>query len=125
MGYYYNLWVATDDLSGYLEALDSMEEQLIERGFDITMQVFVGDTGKTAGKVMISLGSTDAGVIGAAMDARAEPWFGRIIGGLQFQARVSTSGSLWFAVLSTKNHSWAWIIWCKKSARINHFLPGR
>ena len=83
MGYYYNLWVATDDLSGYLEALDTMEEELLKRGFDITMQVFVGDTGKTAGKVMISLGATDAGVMGAAMDARTEPWFGKIIGGLQ------------------------------------------
>ena len=51
--FYYNLWVATDDLSGYLEAL------------------------------WISLGATDAGVMGAAMDARTEPWFGKIIGGLQ------------------------------------------
>ena len=53
---------------------------------------------------MISLGATDAGVMGAAMDARTEPWFRKIIGRLQGKRDIST-GSLWFAVLSTKNHS--------------------
>jgi len=82
-GYYYNLWVATDNLAGYLKALDELQEELVDRGFDITMQVFVGDTGRMSGKVMVSLGSSDAAVIGAAMDARTEPWFGKILGRLE------------------------------------------
>ncbi|MBL6688415.1 MAG: hypothetical protein ISP92_09300 [Pseudomonadales bacterium] len=82
-GYFYNLWVKTDDLAGYLKALSNLEAELNERGHPINLQAFVGDTGTTAGTVMVSLGANDGPTLGRAMDARTEPWFGKILAKLE------------------------------------------
>ena len=44
-----------------------------------TLQVFVGDTGETAGTIMTSFGSSDAAEVGRMMDARSEKWVSKII----------------------------------------------
>lgn len=78
-GYYYNLYVETDSLSDYLAGLDNLKAELRARGHDITMQVFVGDTGTRTGTVMISMGAEDSAVLGKAMDARTEDWYQQIV----------------------------------------------
>ena len=50
-----------------------------ERGFDVSMQVFMGDTGATAGMIMTSFGSADAAEVGRMLDARTEDWVANIV----------------------------------------------
>ena len=87
-GYYYNMYVETDDVAGYLAGLDSMIAEMDKRGFGVTMQVFIGDTGETVGTVMISLGASDAATLGRAMDARTEGWFTEIVSGFSAQREM-------------------------------------
>jgi len=81
-GYYYNLYVKTDNPGGYIAALDRVYAEMQERGYDLTMQIFMGDTGETAGMVMVSLGSSDRAEVGRMMDARSEGWFQQALAGL-------------------------------------------
>lgn len=78
-GYFYNIRVRTDNMAGYLKAVANLEAELNERGHPVNIQAFVGDTGTTAGSVMVSLGAADGPTLGRAMDARTEPWFGKIL----------------------------------------------
>ncbi len=78
-GYYYNLQVRTDNPAGYIAALDELYAEMQKREYDITLQVFVGDTGETAGTIMTSFGSSDAAEVGRMMDARSEKWVSKII----------------------------------------------
>ena len=87
-GHYYNMYVETDDVAGYLAGLDSMIAEMDKRGFGVTMQVFIGDTGETVGTVMISLGASDAATLGRAMDARTEGWFTEIVSGFSAQRKM-------------------------------------
>jgi arginyl-tRNA synthetase len=59
-----------------------------KRGYGVTMQVFIGDTGETVGTVMISLGASDAATLGRAMDARTEGWFTEIVSGFSAQREM-------------------------------------
>ena len=81
-GYYYNVHVKTDNPGGYIAALDRVYAEMQERGYDLTMQIFMGDTGETAGMVMVSLGSSDRAEVGRMMDARSEGWFQQALAGL-------------------------------------------
>ena len=78
-GYYYNLYVRTDNPSAYVAALDELHAGMRERGFDVSMQVFMGDTGETAGMIMTSFGSADAAEVGRMLDARTEDWVAKIV----------------------------------------------
>ena len=78
-GYYYNLYVKTDNPSAYVAALDELHAGMRERGFDVSMQVFMGDTGATAGMIMTSFGSADAAEVGRMLDARTEDWVAKIV----------------------------------------------
>lgn len=78
-GHYYNMYVETNAPGSYLAGLDALKAEMDKRGLGISMQVFIGDTGETAGTVMISLGAEDPAVLGRAMDARSEPWFTNIV----------------------------------------------
>ena len=69
-GHYYNMYVETDDVAGYVAGLERMIAEMDKRGYGVSMQIFVGDTGTTVGTVMISLGAADAATLGRAMDAR-------------------------------------------------------
>ncbi|MDG0979449.1 MAG: hypothetical protein P8O79_06945 [Halieaceae bacterium] len=82
-GYYYNLYIRTDDPAGYIAAVDELHAEMKKRGFDVSMQVFMGDTGETAGMIMTSFGASDAAEVGRMMDARTESWVAKIIAGLQ------------------------------------------
>jgi hypothetical protein len=42
----------------------------------------MGDTGETAGLVMVSLGSSDRAAMGRMMDARTEDWFQKAVSNL-------------------------------------------
>ena len=46
-GHYYNLHVKTDNPSGYIAALDKIHAEMKKRDLDVTMQVYMGDTGET------------------------------------------------------------------------------
>ena len=81
-GYYYNLHVRTDNPAGYMAALDNLYSEMQERGHNVSMQVFMGDTGETAGLVMVSLGSSDRAAMGRMMDARTEGWFQKAVSNL-------------------------------------------
>jgi len=50
-----------------------------KRGYDVSMQVFMGDTGETAGMIMTSFGAANAAEVGRMLDARKEPWVSKII----------------------------------------------
>ena len=78
-GYYYNLYVQTENPAGYVAVLDELHAEMRMRGFDISMQVFMGDTGATAGTIMTSFGSADAAEVGRMLDARTEDWVSQII----------------------------------------------
>jgi hypothetical protein len=52
-GHYYNLHVKTENPSGYIAALDKIHAEMKKRGLDVTMQVYMGDTGETAGLLMV------------------------------------------------------------------------
>lgn len=78
-GYYYNIHVRTDNPADYIAVVDELHAEMKKRGYDITLQVFVGDTGETAGTIMTSFGSSDAAEVGRMMDARSEKWVSKII----------------------------------------------
>ena len=78
-GYYYNIYVRTDNPADYIAVVDELHAEMKKRGYDITLQVFVGDTGETAGTIMTSFGSSDAAEVGRMMDARSQKWVSKII----------------------------------------------
>ena len=81
--HYYNLHVKTDNPSGYIAALDKVHAEMKKRDLDVTMQVYMGDTGETAGLLMVSFGSSDRAEVGRMLDTRTEDWFTDIISGLE------------------------------------------
>lgn len=83
IGYFWNIVVKTDNPGGYLVALDKLSAALKDNGHDVSMQVFMADTGRRAGQFMVSLGSPDSAAIGAAMDDRTEPWFNAVLSELE------------------------------------------
>ena len=93
-GYYYNLYVKTDDPSGYLAVLDELHAEMKNRGFDVSMQVFMGDTGATTGTIMTSFGAADPAEVGRMLDARAEPWVANIIAPIQGKREMVHAFSL-------------------------------
>lgn len=78
-GYYYNLYVKTDNPAGYISVVDQLHAEMKKRGYDVSMQVFMGDTGETAGMIMTSFGAANAAEVGRMLDARNEPWVSKII----------------------------------------------
>ena len=70
-------------LAAYLNALDNLTVAMKENGHDVTMQVFMADTGRWAGLFMVSLSASDGATLGAAMDDRTEPWFTEILTSLE------------------------------------------
>ena len=93
-GYYYNLHVKTDNPGGYMAALDNLYSEMQERGHDVSMQIFMGDTGETAGLLMVSLGSSDRAAMGRMMDARAEGWFQKAVSNLDGKREIIYGFSL-------------------------------
>ena len=55
-GYYYNTYVKIDDPASYMAALENVYAKMKELGHNASMQVFLGDTGETAGLLMVSAG---------------------------------------------------------------------
>ena len=93
-GYYYNLHVRTDNPAGYIAALDELYAEMQKREYDITLQVFVGDTGETAGTIMTSFGSSDAAEMGRMLDARSEKWVSNIISKIEGEREMIHGFSL-------------------------------
>ena len=87
-GHSYTMYVETDDVAGYVAGLERMIAEMDKRGYGVTMQIFVGDTGATVGTVMISLGAADAATLGRAMDARTEGWFTNIVSSFAAQRKM-------------------------------------
>ena len=81
-GYFWNLIVKAENAASYLNSLDKLNVALKENGHDVTMQVFMADTGRRAGQFMVSLSATDGAILGAAMDDRTQPWFTEILASL-------------------------------------------
>ncbi|MFT5048103.1 MAG: hypothetical protein ACI8UP_005104 [Porticoccaceae bacterium] len=82
-GYFWNIIVKTNNVGSYLDALDNMLIALKDHGHDLSLQVFIADTGRRAGQVMVSLGSPDAAALGAAMDDRTQDWFSAVLKDLE------------------------------------------
>ena len=82
-GHYYNLYVKADNPSAYVAALDELHTEMKKRGFDVSLQIFMGDTGETAGLIMTSFGSPDPAEIGRMLDARTESWVSDIVAKLE------------------------------------------
>ena len=82
-GYYWNIVVKAENASSYLGALDNLSAALKANGHDVSMQVFMADTGRRAGQFMVSLSSPDGATLGAAMDDRTEPWFTEVLSNLE------------------------------------------
>ena len=82
-GYYWNIIVKAENTKEYLSALDNLSTALKENGHDVSVQVFMADTGRRAGQFMVSLGSENGEALGAAMDDRTQPWFSEVLSGLE------------------------------------------
>lgn len=78
-GYFWNIVVKAENPSSYLGALDALSAALKANGHDVTIQVYMADTGRRAGQFMVSMGSPDGAALGAAMDDRTEPWFSEVL----------------------------------------------
>lgn len=81
--HYYNIHVKTDDPAGYVSVLNELHAEMKKRDYDVFLQVFLGDTGETAGTIMASFGSSDAAEVGRMLDARSEKWVTDIISKLE------------------------------------------
>ncbi len=93
-GYYYNVYVKTDNPAGYMKAMDTIYAEMKKQGYNVTMQIFMGDTGETAGMLMVSIGSSDRAEVGRMMDARSEGWFQKALAGLDGTREVVRAFSL-------------------------------
>jgi len=82
-GYFWNIVVKAENAASYLNALDNLTVAMKENGHDVTMQVFMADTGRWAGLFMVSLSASDGATLGAVMDDRTEPWFTEILTSLE------------------------------------------
>ena len=82
-GYYWNIIVKAENAKEYLSALDKLSAALKTNGHDVSMQVFMADTGRRAGQFMVSLGSENGAALGAAMDDRTQAWFSEILSDLE------------------------------------------
>ena len=93
-GYYYNVRVKTNNLSGYLAGLDAMYAEMQKREMGVTMQVFVADTGVNTGIAMVSMGSADGAALGRALDARTESWYSNAISNFEGERELEHGFSL-------------------------------
>ena len=60
--------------------VNKLHAAMKENGFeDVDMQVFVPDSGRWAGGVMVAMQTASPARLGAALDARAQPWFTSIL----------------------------------------------
>ena len=76
----WNIMVKTTDLPQYLSMVDKLHTAMKENGFeDVDMQVFVPDSGRWAGGVMVAMQTSSPARLGAALDARTQPWFTSIL----------------------------------------------
>ena len=82
-GYYWNIVVKAENAKSYLNTLDKLTAALKANGHDVSMQVFMADTGRRAGQFMVSLGSPNGAALGAAMDDRTQPWFAEVLSELE------------------------------------------
>jgi len=73
-GFFYNLYVKTQNPSGYIAALEELHAEMKNRGYKVSMQIFMGDTGANTGTIMTSFGSANGAEVGRMLDARTEPW---------------------------------------------------
>jgi len=79
----WNIMVKTTDLPQYLSMVDKLHAAMKENGFeDVDMQVFVPDSGRWAGGVMVAMQTASPARLGAALDARTQPWFTSILNDL-------------------------------------------
>ena len=62
----------TDNPGGYIAVLDELHTEMKKRGYDVSMQVFMGDTGATSGTIMTSFGSASAAEVGRMLDPSDE-----------------------------------------------------
>lgn len=93
-GYYYNVRVKTNNMSGYLAGLDAMYAEMQKRNMGVSMQVFVGDTGSNTGIAMVSMGSADGAALGRALDARTESWYRDLVSQFEGQRDLEHGFSL-------------------------------
>ncbi|MBP20196.1 MAG: hypothetical protein CMQ21_15090 [Gammaproteobacteria bacterium] len=76
----WNIMVKTSNMTQYLSTVDKLHAAMKENGFeDVNMQVFVPDSGRWSGGVMVAMQTTSAERLGAALDARTQPWFTSIL----------------------------------------------
>lgn len=80
----WNIMVKTSDMTQYLSIIDKLHAAMKENGFeDVNMQVFVPDSGRWSGGVMVAMQAASSTRLGAALDARTQPWFTSILSELK------------------------------------------
>ena len=80
----WNIMVKTSDMTQYLSMVDKLHAAMKENGFeDVNMQVFVPDSGRWSGGVMVAMQAASSTRLGAALDARTQPWFTSILSELK------------------------------------------
>ena len=80
----WNIMVKTSDMTQYLSIIDKLHAAMKENGFeDVNMQVFVPDSGRWSGGVMVAMQAASPTRLGAALDARTQPWFTSILSELK------------------------------------------
>ena len=80
----WNIMVKTSDMTQYLSMVDKLHAAMKENGFeDVNMQVFVPDSGRWSGGVMVAMQAASPTRLGAALDARTQPWFTSILSELK------------------------------------------
>ena len=93
----WNIMVKTTDLPQYVSFVDKLHVAMKANGFeDVDMQVFVPDPGTWAGGVMVAMQTASPARLGAALDARTQPWFTGILNKL--------SG------IREYQYGWGWIV---------------
>ena len=71
-------------MTQYLSMVDKLHAAMKENGFeDVNMQVFVPDSGRWSGGVMVAMQAASPTRLGAALDARTQPWFTSILSELK------------------------------------------
>ncbi|MBT3426047.1 MAG: hypothetical protein HOJ61_03380 [Gammaproteobacteria bacterium] len=75
-----NILIRTNDIASYIEGLGQLEAAYHDNDFkDITLQAFLSESGDYTGLVMTSLSAPTRARLGAALDARSEPWAASIL----------------------------------------------
>tara|TARA_B110000211_G_C13807898_1_gene433546 strand:+ start:196 stop:678 length:483 start_codon:yes stop_codon:yes gene_type:complete len=83
IGYFWNITVIAENANRYLSTLDKLVPAMKANGHDVSMNVFVADTGRRAGQFMVSMGSPDRAALGALLDDRTQPWFAEVMSDLE------------------------------------------